>query len=176
MSRAKYALIGLLPLLCGPARAADDPCAASAWDVTQERALFRQAPEVVAAGKSPAKLPALTPGRLYELKLSAQQQVTFARPPGKKKQLPGAYAGLARLTVERGGAYRIAVGSPVWVDVAANGAFIEARDFHGRHGCDAPGKLVEFVLPAATALTLQFSASDAARLKVTVTRAPQPTP
>ena len=176
MSRALYALIGVLPLLSGPARAADDPCAASAWDVTQERALFQQAPEVLTAGKTPAKLPALTPGRLYELKLSAQPQVTFALPPGKKRQVPGAYAGLARLTLERDGVYRIAVGAPVWVDVAADGAFIEARDFHGRHGCDAPAKLVEFVLPAATALTLQFSASDAARLQVTVTRAPPPTP
>lgn len=176
MSRALYALIGVLPLLSGPARAADDPCAPSAWDVTAERALFRHAPEVLAAGKSPAKLPALTPGRLYELKLSAQPQVTFALPPGKKKPLAGAYAGLARLSLERGGAYRIAVGAAVWVDVIASGAFIEARDFHGRHGCDAPAKLVEFVLPPATALTLQFSASDAARLKVSVTPAPQATP
>jgi hypothetical protein len=172
MSRALYALIGILPLLSAPAAA--DPCAASAWDVTHEQALFHQAPQVVAAGKTPAKLPALTPERLYELKLSAQPQVTFALPPARKKQIPGAYAGLARLTLERGGAYRIAVGAAVWVDVAANGAFIEARDFHGRHGCDAPVKIVEFVLPAATALTLQFSANDAARLKVTVTSSPQP--
>ena len=176
MSRALYSLAAVLPLWSGPVRGADDPCAAPAWDVTQERALFRQAPAAIVAGTSPAQLPALTPGRLYVLKLSAQPQVTFALPPGKKKPVAAAYAGLARLTVEHAGAYRIALGAAAWVDVANNGAFIEARDFHGRHGCDAPAKLVEFVLPAATTLTLQFSASAAARLEVSVTRAPQPPP
>jgi hypothetical protein len=58
------------------------------------------------------------------------------------------------------------------VDVVVQGTPIPSRDFQGRAGCRAPHKVVEFVLPAATPLTLQFSAGDAATLRVAVLMAP----
>ena len=39
-------------------------------------------------------------------------------------------------------------------------------------GCHAPHKVAHFELPAATPLTLQFSAGDAATVRVAVLRAP----
>ena len=168
--------IALTLLLAAAAVAADapDPCAAFSWDVRQERALFAASPTMLAAGQTLAAAAVLVPGRMYELTLSPQSQVSFAVPPGGHHQLEGAHAGLARLTLPAGGLYRISLDQPAWVDVLANGAAIQSRDFQGRPGCNAPHKVVEFLLPAATPLTLQFSASAAARVRVSVTRSPQP--
>jgi hypothetical protein len=58
--------------------------------------------------------------------------------------------------------------------VIDRGTAIPSRDFQGRPGCHAPHKIVEFELPASTPLTLQFSAGDAAILRVAVLRAPPP--
>ncbi len=49
---------------------------------------------------------------------------------------------------------------------------IASKDFQGRPGCDAPHKIVEFVLPAGTPLTLQFRAGSQDTLKVSVSRSP----
>ena len=70
------------------------------------------------------------------------------------------------------GAYRIALDQSVWVDVVAQGALIRSRNFQGRAGCSAPRKIVEFLLPAQTPLTLQFSAARGSTLKVAVLPAP----
>jgi hypothetical protein len=68
--------------------------------------------------------------------------------------------------------YRIALDQPLWVDVIANGTVVQAKDFQGRPGCNAPHKIVEFLLPAASPITLQFSGSAVRVVKVTVTRSP----
>jgi hypothetical protein len=150
-----------------------DPCAAFSWDVTRERALFGEVPQKLAAGASLAHAPALTPSRLYELALVPRSQVQFAATPGRSRSTAG-QAGLATLSVSGAGLYRIALDQSFWVDVIARGTAIPSRDFQGRPGCHAPHKVVEFELPAATPLTLQFSDGDAAVLRVAVVEAPPP--
>jgi hypothetical protein len=163
-------LLTLAPLLPPAARASDaaDPCAGFTWDVHHERALFGAKPQSLAAGKGAVSSPTLTPDRLYELELSALPQVTFAVPPGRRPASAAAYGGLATLTVAQAGVYRISMDRPFWVDVLADGVAIRSRDFQGRPGCSAPHKIVEFLLPAATRLTLQFSGDAASTVRVAV--------
>jgi hypothetical protein len=160
--------------LTGAALGADDPCDAFTWNVTHERQLFSQDPQTLPAGRTPAAAPALGLDRLYELELSAQPEITFAVPPGKKWPKEATYAGLATLTVPTAGSYRISLDQAAWIDVVANGAPLTARDFQGRPGCSAPHKIVEFALPASTPLTIQFSGGVVSLLRVTLTRAPAP--
>ena len=152
---------------------AEDPCAAFTWDVSHERGLSAAAVERLGAARLPSAAPALALDKVYELRLFEQSQVTFALPPAKKPSSDAAYAGLARLTLNDAGVYRLSLDRAAWVDVIANGAAIPSQDSQGRPGCDAPHKIVEFVLPAGTALTLQFSASAAATLRIGVTRSPR---
>jgi len=161
----------LLPGIALPANA-DDPCAKFSWDARHERTLSGEVPQLLAAGKAPASSSAVSPDRLYRLQLIPQSQVSFAAPPGKRPSSDGAYAGLATLSLDKPGSYRISLDQPAWVDVVANGAVIDARDFQGRRGCNAPHKIVAFELPAGTRLTLQFSASTSAALLMAVSRSP----
>jgi hypothetical protein len=160
----------------GPGAAATapaDPCADFSWDVRRERALFGEVPQKLSAGASAADAPAMSPDRLYELALVPHSQVRFVATPGRSRSTAG-HAGLATLSLPSAGLYRIALDQPFWVDVIAHGTSIPSRDFQGRRGCHAPHKVVEFVLPAATPLTLQFSDGDTATLRVAVLMAPQP--
>jgi hypothetical protein len=151
----------------------DDSCAAFTWDVKHERTLFGQEARTLAAGNTARTAPTLATDQLLQLQLPAQPQVTFVRPPGKKAPTGETlYAGLARLRVKTGGIYRIALDQGVWVDAIANDSLIETKDFQGRHGCSAPHKIVEFVLPAGTSITLQFSNGRTPAVRVTVTRSP----
>lgn len=161
-----------LQSLCAVAAVGDDPCAAFSWDVHHERELFAGQPQTLPAGRTVAAAPALLPDRLYELELSAQPEVTFAAPPGKKWPTEASYAGLATLTLGTAGVYRIALDQAAWVDVVAKGTPLRSRDFQGRRGCSAPHKIVEFVLPAGTPLTIQFSGGVVPALKVAVSRFP----
>ncbi len=160
----------------GAALGADDPCGAFSWDVTHERQLFSQEPQTLPAGRTLAAAPPLGLDRLYELEVSAQPEVTFAVPPGRKWPKEATYAGLATLTVPSAGIYRISLDQAAWVDVVANGAPIASRDFQGRPGCSAPHKVVEFALPASTPLTIQFSGAVVSLMRVTLTRAPARAP
>jgi hypothetical protein len=171
MTRLAAVLVVLASLPPGAARA-DDACSAFTWDVHHERELFSQGALDLASGKALADAPALAPEKLYELELRAQPEVRFAAPPGHVWPKEATYAGLARLTVEAAGLYRIALDQGAWIDVVVKGALLPLRDSQGRTGCNAPHKIVEFSLPAGEPVTLQFSASITPSLKVTVTRAP----
>ena len=151
--RAPAPLVALLLLPLAPARAADDPCAAFSWDVRHERELFARQPVDLASGKAVADAPALTPDRLYELELRAQPEVSFAAPPSRSWPEQASYAGLARLTLDTPGIYRLSLDQPAWVDVVAGGAVLQGRDAQGRVGCSAPYKIVEFALPAGKPLS-----------------------
>ena len=153
-----------------PARA-DDPCDAFTWDVRQERTLFGQQPQPLVAGQKVTAAPTVLLDHLYELKLTGQTQVTFVT-PAKKPKSDEAYVGLARLTVKSPGVYRISLDQPVWVDVIANGSVVPAKDHQGSRGCNAPHKIVEFVLPAGSPVTLQFSGGSVATAKLAVTHSP----
>ena len=154
---------------------ADDPCAAFTWDVRHERTLFGQPPRSLAAGQTPAASPALATDQLYQLKLSAETKVTFVAPPGRKRRVEGAYAGLALVTVDAPGAYRVSLDQPLWVDVVASGVVVAAKDFQGRPGCSAPHKIVEFALPGGKPMLLEFSSSVTPSIKVSVSRSPAQT-
>ena len=151
---------------------ADDPCAAFTWDVRHERTLFGREPQPVAAGKTLAASPTLVLDRLYQLQLIEQSEVALVAPPGKKPVRQAANAGLARLSVDTGGLYRIALDQALWVDAIANGAVLQAEAHQGSPGCSAPHKIVEFMLPGRTPITLQFSGGHVAAVNLTVTRSP----
>ena len=154
---------------------ADDPCAAFTWDVRHERALFENKPQLLTGGQALAAAPTLAADQLYQLELKAQSEVTFFEPPGKKRGDSGAYAGLAGLTVDTAGVYRISLDQSLWIDVIVNGTVVPAKDFQGRPGCNAPHKMVEFVLSARVPITLQFSGASVSTVKVTVTHSPAAT-
>jgi hypothetical protein len=165
-------LVLALLSLCLAARCAlavDDPCAGFSWDVVHERALFAGTAQSIAAGREPTSAPPLAADRLYELQLAPQEQVEMLLPPGKKTQVSDAYAGLARLQLARPGSYRISVDHGAWIDVVSAGHMIDSSDFQGRSGCNAPHKIVQYLLPAVHELVLQVSAAAAARLRLTIT-------
>lgn len=165
-----FLFLGLSVVLASPPPT--DPCAAFTWNVSHERTLFGQEAQHLAAGNA-APAPTLATDRLYQLQLRAQTEVAFATQPDKKMPDEGkTYAGLASLTVETGGIYRIALDQALWVDVIANDSLVQAKDFQGRPGCNAPHKIVEFLLPARKPITLQFSGGRVSTVKVTVTRSP----
>jgi hypothetical protein len=74
-----------------PAFAAD-PCTGFKWDVSKEHTLFGGPAATLTAGKDAASAPAIDVDRLYELKLTPQDQTAFVLPPGKKMLTDGAYA------------------------------------------------------------------------------------
>jgi hypothetical protein len=159
-----------LSLAAGIVLAQDDPCAKFSWNVEHERALFAAAPQAIAAGHDAASAPRLEPDRLYQLQLAAAGQVMLALPPGKK---PGdaSYAGLARLSLQQPGSYRVSVDQSVWIDIVADGKMIDSADFQGRPGCLAPHKMVQYSLPAGRELLLQLSGAPSAGVRLTITAA-----
>jgi len=160
--------------LCAlPAAAEDDPCGQFSWEVRQERALFAQPAATLVSGLDAAEAPLLEPGRLYRLSLHPQPQVHFAAAPGRQKFAAGAHAGMVKLTLEQAGMYRVSLDQPAWIDVLSGSMPLASQDFQARSGCHAPHKIVEFALPAHTALVLQFSAAAQDALAITLTRAPQ---
>jgi hypothetical protein len=156
------------------AAAADDPCTASKWDLTQERALFSQTAQSAAAGRDAASAPAMKAGKLYELSLAAQDGVKFVVPPGRKAPPNGAFAGLIRLQVPAAGTYRISLDQGFWIDVIDHQKLIDSTDFAGLHGCEAPRKIVVYKLPAGDDLVLQLSGAAKDRVRVTLTPSPAP--
>lgn len=176
LSRLSAPLLALLSLPLAPTRAAEDPCGGFSWDVRHERELFAQQPVDVASGRALTDSPAVTPDRLYELELRAQPEVSFSAPPSRAWPEEATYAGLARLTVDTAGVYRFALDQPAWVDVVAGGAELQSRDAQGRVGCSTPYKIVEFALPAAKPLVLEFSASVTPSIRISVSRSPVQTP
>jgi hypothetical protein len=167
-----FLLLGFSVALASPAPG-DESCAAFTWDVSHEHTLFGQEARTLAAGNAAPTAPTLATDQLFQLQLKPQPGVTFVREPGKKPPTAGeTYAGMARLSLKMGGVYRIALDQGLWVDAIVNDSLIQTKDFQGRHGCNAPHKIVEFVLPARTPITLQFSGGRSPAVKVTVTRSP----
>jgi hypothetical protein len=166
---ARLLVLLALGLAARCALADEDPCARFSWNIAHERALFATAPVSLAAGRDARSTPLLAPDRLYELQLVPQGQVAMPLPPGKKTSIEGAHAGLARLSLQQPGVYRVCVDQPAWIDVVADGSMIEAADFQGRPGCLAPHKIVQYSLPAGCKLVLQLSAAAGLRLRLAIT-------
>jgi hypothetical protein len=155
--------------LGGAGVAAADTCTDFKWDVTKERALFAAPSTPLAAGPSLKSAPLIVPNRLYELHLSAQNQVTFAAAPGKETAAEGAYAGIVQLKLPAAGSYRVAIDAPYWIDVVSDGALLVAQDYQGQRGCAAPHKIVEFFFAASGTFALQLSGATAEFVLLSVT-------
>jgi hypothetical protein len=168
--RTKLAGVLALLLVAPSLWAADDPCAGFRFDVTQERALFASTALPLRAGHDTASAPQAQTDKLYEVQLQAQERVSFALPPARSKVPDASRAGLIRLTVVTAGVYRISLDQPFWIDVVAGSQLLTSKDFQGVPGCNAPHKIVEFDLPAASELLLQISSASAATLRLSVTR------
>ncbi len=166
LSLAALALIGSTTAV----EAADDPCAAFKWDVTEERALFSQGPHSTAAGRDAPSAPAIKPQTLYELSLVPEDSVKFAVPPGKKPTPRGAFAGLVRVRVATAGAYRVSIDQPLWVDIVSHQQVVPSTDFAGAHRCSTPRKIVEYNLAPGEDLVLQLSEATKDRVRVALTR------
>jgi len=154
-----------------PAHAAD-PCDAISWNVSQERALFATPPTAVTAAMAVGPAPTLNLDKLYEISLAPQEKMSFVLPPAKKVLADGAFAGIVTLHIPSAGKYRVSMSEGFWIDVITDGKFAATDDFTGMHECRAPRKIVQYVLPAGD-LALQFSNTNSASVRVTVTAAPK---
>jgi hypothetical protein len=148
-----------------------DPCAGFKWDVSPVRTLFATAGATLPAGKDAASAPGMVPNHLYRVILLPAGQVTFPVAPGKTSPAEGTYAGVFALTVPAAGKYRIAIDSAFWIDIAANGRLLPASDYQGQHECQAPRKIVEFVLDGKAPWVLQLSGASQAAVRLTITPA-----
>lgn len=152
---------------------ADDACTDFKWDVSKERALFAiGAATAVRAGTDARTAPTLVPDRLYSVQLAPQASVKFLLEPGRTSHADTDHGGIAALKLPAGGAYRIAMDIPLWIDVATNAALVPAKDFQGQRDCAAPHKIVEFELSNSQTLTLQVSSSAADSVRLTITASP----
>lgn len=163
-------LILALTAAAAPCQAQENPCDGFSWNVSHERALFAGTTTPSSAGSTSQTAPLLASDTLHVLQLGLRSQVRFLAPPGRSRPGDGFYAGLARLHVAQSGVYRISLDQPAWIDVIDEGQPIAASDFQGRSGCNAPHKIVQFLLPSARELLLQLSGAPDLHLKLTVTR------
>jgi len=146
-------------------------CAAGPAEPTAELAGWtRRSPLAAARDAAGLANAALRVGSAVEATLHFTSDVRYLRQPGK----PGgsmSYGGLFNLTIERGGAYRVALGSAAWVDVL-KGMQAATSIAHG-HGPECSGirKVVDFRLTPGRH-TLQIAANGAPTLQLMVVRLP----
>jgi hypothetical protein len=169
---AAVALTALAGVTVSARGATADPCDAITWNVSHERALFATPPTAVTAATAAGPAPTLDLDKLYEISLAPQDKVSFMLPPAKKVLADGAFAGLVTLHIPSAGKYRVSMSEGFWIDVIADGKFAATDDFTGMHECRAPRKIVQYLLPAGD-LALQFSNTNSASVRVTVTAAPK---
>ncbi len=79
---------------------------------------------------------------------------------------------MVKVHIPAAGKYRVSMSEGFWIDMIADGKFAPTDDFIGAHECHAPRKIVQYSLPSGD-LVLQFSNTNSASVRVTVTAAPQ---
>jgi hypothetical protein len=151
---------------------ADESCVDFKWDVSHERALFGGPATSLAAGTEAKSAPLMQLNHLYELKLAAQEHVTFAATPGKRSPREATHGGLVTFKILGDGNYRVAIDMPFWIDVVSNGALVAATDFQGQHGCASPHKIVVFELKGTRPFFLQLSNAAPESVRLTITATP----
>jgi hypothetical protein len=122
-----------------------------------------------AAGALPAAPLAI--GEAVDARLLHTPAVTYPLRPEK----PGgsvSYGGLLQLVVTTPGTYRVALGSPAWIDLVSSGGTAVVSTAHG-HGptCTGIRKMVDFALDPGT-YVLQISANGSDQSEVMVIRQP----
>ena len=141
-----------------------------AWDVAHELTVLKEAPQAVTAGARPgADSPVLKLDKPYQLKLVAQNSVTYAVKPAKPTLNDSVQGGLVRFKVDKAGLYRVSITSGHWIDVVDGTDVVKSKDFTGSRSCDRVHKIVEFDLPAGHELVLQFSGSTDAQVLMAIT-------
>jgi hypothetical protein len=165
-------MILLAAAIAAPLTQADDACTDFKWDVSKERALFAKSPTPLKAGADAKAAPTVLPETLYQIQLASQNTVKFVLEPGRKSHADSDHGGIAIIKLPASGAYRIALGLPLWIDVVAKDTLVPAKDFQGQHDCSAPHKIVEFELANEQTLTLQLSSSAADSVRLTITPSP----
>jgi len=155
----------VLVALSSPAAAqmASAPACAAPAAATGAYATWNR-PSALIAGREAVSFAMLTLGAAAQVTLSATPDVHYAQRPEK----PGgsvSYGGLLRFDVAKAGTYRIALGSPAWLDVIGKDGSLRSIA-HG-HGPDCTGirKMVDFTLEPASYL-LQISANGEPALVV----------
>lgn len=172
--RALSATLVATALVAGPVVAQEaDGCSHFAWDVSHALDVMKLGAKTVSAATQVGSgVPLLSVDTLYEVKLAPQAKVTYAVPPAKPTLNDSAQGGLVAFEVRKAGVYRVAITSGHWIDVAEGAQLITSKDFTGSRSCERLHKIVEFELPPNKALTLQFSGSTDATVKVSITAAP----
>lgn len=132
--------------------------------------LMDKSPSQIKAGHAGTVLPQIKSDQSYRLELLPQSEVTFVTPPGRHTLAEGSFAGAVQFTTENTERYRINISDGSWVDVvSASGQLLESAAFNGRHQCQPLRKYVEYVLPANTRYTLQFSGGAKVALTLIIT-------
>lgn len=169
---AALACVAVATAMASQTALAADPCAGFAWNVAHERALFATLPVALTAATAAGPAPTLEADKFYEITLTPQNKVSFVLAPEKKALADGAFAGLVTLHIPSAGKYRVSMSEGFWIDVITDGKFAPTDDFTGAHECHAPRKIVQYSLPAGNP-TLQFSNTNSATVRVTLTAAPK---
>ncbi len=128
------------------------------------------APATSAANAADLSAAALTLGQGYAATLKKTPEIAFPVQPEK----PGgsvAHAGLFAFNIETAGDYGVAIATPAWIDVIADGKPAATKSFGHGPECTSIRKMVVFTLQPGPH-TLQISGNPGDTLKLMV--APRP--
>lgn len=126
-------------------------------------------PILISSAKESAALPSvqLKAGQAARLHLYPMAEIRYPVAPGK----PGGSGGLAEVAITEAGNYRVALGTPAWIDLVADGKPLTSIA-HG-HGpkCSSIRKMVDFALKPGR-YTLMVSANPGDHTQVLVAKLP----
>ncbi|HVZ29675.1 MAG TPA: hypothetical protein VG839_04735 [Asticcacaulis sp.] len=120
----------------------------------------------VTAATKAADQPEIAIGKAYAAKLQPTAQMEYSTPLGKPPK-DGSFGGLFMLTVEKAGAYSIALDQGAWVDVVKDEQNVKSGAFGHGPDCSTIHKYVEFQLIPGH-YTIQISAADKPDLTIEV--------
>ena len=166
-------LVALVPMgrASGTATATNG-CDGFSRDLTRELAVMRTAATPVAAAANAGNSRAgVVPDRHYTVTLRPQSEVRFDLPPARPARDAMPQGGTLEFVVDTAGRYRVSIISAHWIDVVADGRFIDSVAHEGHRECALLRKSVEFDLPARTRLVLQISGRAERELGLAITRA-----
>lgn len=119
--------------------------------------------EMEVLGRAAQRLAAWPTQRHHASQLAVWSPVTITLLPFDQAALsavpkrPGAYAGLIPFVVRKSGQYRISAGTPVWVEVIANGHRVQPVEFEMQSQCAVLFKTVVYALAADVPYWLELS-------------------
>lgn len=115
------------------------------------------APMTAESDSSKASSAMLKVGQAVRMALRPSVDVQYPvapRKPGK----PDSYGGLAQLSIQSAGTYRVAVGTPAWIDIVVDGQAVASTSHAHGPSCTGIRKMVDFKLQPGL-YVLQFAAN-----------------